>query len=73
MEYKVIYRDVEEEGICPPKVRIEVIVANPLVGAAIAVNRWGALTTQIATGEMYMPDLSYILRVRTGDIEEAAL
>ena len=69
----MIYRDVEEEGICLPKVRIEVTVADPLGDAAIAVNRFGALTTQIATGEMYMPDLSDIPRVRTGDIEEAAL
>jgi hypothetical protein len=69
----VIYRDVEEEGICLPEVRIELIVADPLAGAAIAVNGCGASTTQIATGEMYMPDLSYIPGVRTGDIEEAAL
>jgi nitrogen regulatory protein PII len=73
MECRVIYRDVVEEGICLPKVRIEVIVAELLAGAAIAVNRRKALTTRIATGQMYMPDLSYILRVRTGDIEEAAL
>ena len=69
----MIYRGVEYEGSHLPKVRIEVIVADPPLDAAIAVNRCGALTTHLVGGKMYLPDVSCILRIRTGDIEEAAL
>ena len=72
-EHRVFYRGVEYEGIYLPKVRIEVIVADPPLDAAIAVNRCGALTTHLVGGKMYLPDVSCILRIRTGDIEEAAL
>jgi nitrogen regulatory protein PII len=72
-EHRVIYRGVEYEGTYLPKVRIEVIVADPPVDAAIAVNRCGAPTTHLAGAKMYLPDVSSILRIRTGDIEEAAL
>jgi nitrogen regulatory protein PII len=73
MERMVINCGVEYERSYIPKVKIETIVAYASLNIAIAAIRCRALTGHVAVGKIFVSDVSYIVRMRTGDIDEAPL
>ena len=67
------YRGAEYQVDFIPKVKLEVVVADSgaqdVIDALVATARTG----QVGDGKIFVSDLSNVIRIRTGEVAEAAL
>jgi nitrogen regulatory protein PII len=68
-----IYRGAEYKVNFVPKVRIEVAIADNLVESVIEAIRNAARTDRIGDGKIFVTDITTAIRIRTGELDEAAL
>jgi nitrogen regulatory protein PII len=62
-----IYRGVEYSTTFLPKLKMEVVVSDDLVGHAINAILATARTAQIGDGKIFVMDVEHVVRVRTGE------
>ena len=68
-----IYRGAEYEVKLLPKVRLEIAVADGIVGKVVEAVSKAANTGKIGDGKVFVLDLEMALRIRTGERDEAAI
>lgn len=68
-----LYRGSEYTITFVPKVKIEVLIPDDLLDQAIKVAMDAARTGQVGDGKIAVYDLPHVIRIRTGEIGEAAL
>ena len=56
-----------------PKVKIEVVVANTQVESAIDAIVKSARTGKIGDGKIFVTSVEHVVRIRTGETNEAAV
>ena len=67
------YRGTEYKVLFTPKSKIEVVVNDDIVDAAISAIETGARTDKIGDGKVWVTPVESVVRVRTGDRDEAAI
>ena len=68
-----MYRGTEYAVDFVPKVKIEIVVAENQLTAALDTIMRTAQTGQIGDGKIFVSDLTNVIRIRTGEIGENAL
>jgi nitrogen regulatory protein P-II 2 len=68
-----IYRSAEYEVSFVPKVKIEVAVTDEQIEAVIEAIEKAARTGQIGDGKIFVVDVARAVRIRTGELDDAAL
>lgn len=68
-----IYRGAEYVVDFLPKVKIEVVVGESLVEPALQAIRKAAHTGKIGDGKIFVLPVEQVVRIRTGELDEAAL
>jgi nitrogen regulatory protein PII len=68
-----IYRGAEYQVAFLPKVKIEVVVEDGRVDAAVAAVSQAANNGQIGAGKIFVVDVLQAVRVRTGERNAAAI
>jgi nitrogen regulatory protein P-II 2 len=71
--HKETYRGTEYTIEFVPKVKIEVAVADGLVGKVLETITRSAKTGSIGDGKIFVRDLAQAVRIRTGETGESAL
>jgi len=67
------YRGVDYDVDLQPRCRVEVVVRDGDCDRALAAILQSARTGQPGDGRIYVTELSEVVRVRTGEVNEAAL
>ena len=67
------YRGAEYAVDFVPKIKLELVVPDGKVDAAVNVIMKAAQTGQIGDGKIFVHDLSNVIRIRTGETGEDAL
>jgi nitrogen regulatory protein P-II 2 len=68
-----IYRGAEYSVHFLPKIRIDVAVEDSRAQEVIEVIQKAASTGRIGDGKIFVSDLSHVVRIRTGEINTAAI
>ena len=68
-----VYRGAEYEVRLLPKVRIEVAVSDAVVEKVVDAITAAANTNKIGDGKIFVMDLEGVMRIRTGEKNDAAL
>ena len=68
-----IYRGAEYAVSFLPKIKIEVAVAYELAERVVDAIRTSANTGKIGDGKIFVSELAQVVRIRTGEANEAAL
>jgi nitrogen regulatory protein PII len=68
-----LYRGAEYVVDFLPKAKVEVAVADQLVGQAIEVITKAAITGKIGDGKIFVANLEQVVRIRTGETGDEAL
>ena len=68
-----LYRGAEYVVDFLPKIKIEIVVANENVDAAIDAIIKAARTGKIGDGKIFVSTVEQVVRIRTGEIDEAAI
>jgi nitrogen regulatory protein P-II 2 len=68
-----IYRGAEYAVSFLPKIKIEVAVADELAERVVDAIRTSANTGKIGDGKIFVSELAQVVRIRTGEANEAAL
>jgi nitrogen regulatory protein P-II 1 len=68
-----VYRGAEYDIALVPKVRIEIVVADGDVQAVVDAIVSSAQTGRIGDGKVWVQAVESVVRVRTGDRDDAAL
>ncbi len=68
-----IYRGAEYTVNFLPKIKLEVVVADPLADRAVELIRTAAATGKIGDGKIFVLDVEQAMRIRTGETGEAAI
>jgi nitrogen regulatory protein P-II 2 len=68
-----IYRGAEYHVIFLPKVRIELAVADDQAEAAVEAIALAARTGKIGDGKIFVCDVARAVRIRTGEMDAAAM
>ncbi|MCY7395049.1 MAG: P-II family nitrogen regulator [Nocardioides sp.] len=68
-----VYRGAEYDIALVPKIRIEIAVSDGDVEAIVEAVRSSAHTGRIGDGKVWVTSVDSIVRVRTGDRDDAAL
>lgn len=68
-----IYRGAEYAVSFLPKIKIEVAVANDMVGKVIDAITGAARTGQIGDGKIFVSSIERAVRIRTGETDQDAL
>jgi nitrogen regulatory protein P-II 1 len=68
-----VYRGAEYDIALVPKVRIEIVVDDADVDEVVAAVVAAARTGRIGDGKVWVMPVEGVVRVRTGDADEAAL
>lgn len=68
-----VYRGAEYEVRFLPKVKIEVAVPEGILEQAVTAIQNAARTGEIGDGKIFVFGLENVLRIRTGEIGEAAI
>jgi nitrogen regulatory protein P-II 1 len=71
--HKEVYRGAEYDVTLVPKLRVEILVADGDVDALVEAILATAATGQIGDGKIWVSPVDSVVRVRTGDRDEAAL
>jgi nitrogen regulatory protein P-II 2 len=67
------YRDTENPVSFVPKIKVEVVVPVGLVDKAIEAIEKSASTGQIGHGKIFVTSIDHVMRIRTGEMDDAAL
>jgi nitrogen regulatory protein P-II 1 len=67
------YRGSEYEVTFHPKLRLEVVIADTLLERAMTAAREAARTGNIGDGKIMVSEMVDVMRIRTGEIGEAAI
>lgn len=67
------YRGAEYAVDFIPKVKIEVVVSTDLAKTVVDLIVAKARTGQVGDGKIFVSDLSDVVRIRTGETDEAAV
>jgi nitrogen regulatory protein P-II 1 len=68
-----VYRGAEYDIALVPKVRLEVAVSDEDVDTIVGAIQQAAATGRIGDGKIWVSPLESIVRVRTGDRDDAAI
>ena len=68
-----VYRGAEYDIALVPKIRIEIVVDDPEVDEVVGAIVKTARTGKIGDGKVWVQTVDSVVRVRTGDADEAAL
>ena len=68
-----LYRGAEYVVDFLPKVKVEVVVADKLVESAIEAIIKAARTGKIGDGKIFVTSVEQVIRIRTGETDDAAL
>jgi len=68
-----LYRGAEYVVDFLPKVKIELVVADPMVDTAIEAIVKSARTGKIGDGKIFVSNVDQVVRIRTGETGEAAV
>jgi nitrogen regulatory protein P-II 1 len=68
-----VYRGAEYDIALVPKIRIEIVVDDPEVDDVVSAIVDSARTGKIGDGKVWVQPVDAVVRVRTGDQDEAAL
>ena len=68
-----LYRGAEYVVDFIPKVKIEIVVAKKLVDSAIETIVKAARTGKIGDGKIFVTRVEQVVRIRTGELNEAAI
>ena len=68
-----IYRGAEYTVNFLPKLKIEVVVSDELEDKVIAAVSSAAKTGQIGDGKIFVTTVEQVIRIRTGETDEAAV
>ena len=68
-----LYRGAEYVVDFLPKVKIEIVVADALVDGAIDAIVKAARTGKIGDGKIFVTAVERVVRIRTGDLDDAAV
>ncbi|GEP36918.1 nitrogen regulatory protein P-II 1 [Nocardioides psychrotolerans] len=68
-----VYRGAEYDIALVPKIRLEVVVSDDDVEAIVGAIQTSASTGRIGDGKVWVAPLDSVLRVRTGDRDDAAI
>jgi nitrogen regulatory protein P-II 1 len=68
-----LYRGAEYVVDFLPKVKIEVVVPEKLLDSAMDAIIKAARTGKIGDGKIFVTDVERVLRIRTGETDEAAI
>ena len=68
-----VYRGAEYDIALVPKIRIEIVVDDPEVDEVVEAVVKAARTGKIGDGKVWVQPVDAVVRVRTGDADEAAL
>jgi nitrogen regulatory protein PII len=67
------YRGAEYTIEFVPKVKIEVAIPDVLLDRVIESIMHSARTDKIGDGKIFVTEISHVLRIRTGELNEAAI
>lgn len=68
-----IYRGAEYTVDFLPKIKIEVVLADSLVAAAVEAIVKAAKTGKIGDGKVFVSPVERVTRIRTGELDEEAV
>ena len=68
-----LYRGAEYVVDFLPKIKIEIVVANETVESAIEAIIKAARTGKIGDGKIFVMPIEQVVRIRTGETDEAAV
>ena len=68
-----LYRGAEYVVDFLPKIKVEVVVTDELVDAAVEAIVKAAHTGKIGDGKIFIMAVEQVIRIRTGEINEAAI
>jgi len=68
-----VYRGAEYDVALVPKIRVEIAVPDPEVGVVVEAIEKSARTERIGDGKIWVTPLETVIRVRTGDRDDAAI
>ncbi|WP_418648502.1 P-II family nitrogen regulator [Thauera butanivorans] len=68
-----LYRGAEYVVDFLPKIKVEVVVSDELVDAAVEAIVKAAHTGKIGDGKIFIMPVEQVIRIRTGEINEAAI
>ena len=68
-----LYRGAEYVVDFLPKIKIEVVIATAMVDAAVEAIIRAARTGKIGDGKIFVTSVERIVRIRTGETDEAAI
>ncbi|KIQ01291.1 MULTISPECIES: P-II family nitrogen regulator [Pseudomonas] len=68
-----VYRGAEYEVQLLPKIKLEMVVSDDLCQHAVDVILKTAHTGKIGDGKVFIQNLESIVRIRTGELDDAAL
>ena len=68
-----LYRGAEYVVDFLPKVKVEVVIPDKLLESAIDAIVKAARTGKIGDGKIFVTDVGQVLRIRTGETDEAAI
>jgi nitrogen regulatory protein P-II 1 len=68
-----LYRGSEYVVDFLPKVKVEVVIGDALLDAAIDAIIKAARTGKIGDGKIFVSDVSHVIRIRTGETDESAI
>jgi nitrogen regulatory protein P-II 1 len=68
-----LYRGAEYVVDFLPKVKVEVVVADKLLESAIEAIIKAARTGKIGDGKIFVTSVEQVIRIRTGETDEAAV
>ena len=68
-----LYRGAEYVVDFLPKVKVDLVVADNLVESAIDAIVKAARTGKIGDGKIFVSDVDQVIRIRTGETNEAAI
>lgn len=71
--HKEIYRGAEYAINFVPKVKLEIAVDSPLADRVVEAIAKTAKTGQIGDGKIFVHNIDHVLRIRTGEMDSAAL
>ena len=68
-----LYRGAEYVVDFLPKVKVEVVISDKMLDQAIDAIVKAARTGKIGDGKIFVTDVGQVLRIRTGETDEAAI
>jgi nitrogen regulatory protein P-II 1 len=68
-----LYRGAEYVVDFLPKIKIEVVVGEPMVESALDAIVKAARTGKIGDGKIFVAPVEQVVRIRTGETDEAAI